>query len=70
MALVKASGYSSDWTPSLGTSICLGCSPRKRQKIIIIIIDTLSLLSPYNLMQMNSLSLDLGAFPSVLEICP
>ena len=22
-------GYSSDWTPSLGTSICHGCSPKK-----------------------------------------
>ena len=29
MAVVQASGYSSDSTPSLGTSICHGCSPRK-----------------------------------------
>ena len=24
--------YSSDWTPSLGTSICLGCGPKKTKK--------------------------------------
>ena len=29
VAVVKASGYSSDLTPSLGTSICQGCSPKK-----------------------------------------
>jgi len=32
MAVVKASGYSSDWTPSLETSICHGCSPKKKKK--------------------------------------
>ena len=31
-AVVEAGGYSSVWTPSLGTSICHGSSPRKRQK--------------------------------------
>ena len=34
VAVAYASGYSSDSTPSLGTSICHGCSPKKfkRQK--------------------------------------
>ena len=32
VAAVQASGYSSDLTPSLETSKCCGCSPRKRQK--------------------------------------
>ena len=32
VALVQAGGYSSDWTPSLGTSICHGSSPRKGKK--------------------------------------
>ena len=29
MAVAQASGYSSDQTPGLGTSICRGCSPKK-----------------------------------------
>ena len=32
VAVVQASSYSSDSTPSLGTSICLGCSPKKKKK--------------------------------------
>ena len=32
MALAQASNCSSDSIPSLGTSICLGCSPRKDKK--------------------------------------
>ena len=32
MALVQAGSYSFNWTPSLGTSICLRSGPRKRQK--------------------------------------
>ena len=35
VVLAQAGGYSSDWTPSMGTSICHGHSPRngkKRQK--------------------------------------
>ena len=32
VAVAKASGYSSNLTPSLGTSICRGCSPRKGKK--------------------------------------
>ena len=34
VALAWAGGYSSGWTPSLGTSMCRGCSPKKdrRQK--------------------------------------
>ena len=32
VAVVQASGYSSDWTPSLGTSMCHKCSPRKDKK--------------------------------------
>ena len=31
MALALAGGYSSNWTPNLGTSISHGCGP-KRQK--------------------------------------
>ena len=30
VALVEAGGYSSDWTPSLGTSMCYG--PRQDNK--------------------------------------
>ena len=29
VAVAWASGYSSNWTPSLGTSICHGCSSKK-----------------------------------------
>ena len=33
MALVQASGYSSDWTPSLGTSVCrMGAALEKTRK--------------------------------------
>ena len=32
VALAKASSCSSDLTPSLGTSICCGCGPRKDRK--------------------------------------
>ena len=32
VAVVQAGNYSSDLTPSLGTSICLGCSPKKTKK--------------------------------------
>ena len=32
VALVQASGYGSDYTPSLGTSICCRSSPRKGKK--------------------------------------
>ena len=32
VALAEAGGYSSDWTPSLGNSICRGSSPRKDKK--------------------------------------
>ena len=32
MALAWAGGYSSNWTPNLGTSICRGSSPKKEQK--------------------------------------
>ena len=39
VAVVWAGSYSSDLTPSLGTSICHRCSPKKtKDKIIIIII--------------------------------
>ena len=29
VAVVQAGGYSSDWTPSPGTSTCGGCGPKK-----------------------------------------
>ena len=32
VAVAQACGYSSDQTPSLGTSICHGCSPRKDKR--------------------------------------
>ena len=32
VAVVYSGGYSSDSTPSLRTSICLGCSPKKQKK--------------------------------------
>ena len=32
VALASASGYSSDWTPSLGTSLCRGSGPRNSKK--------------------------------------
>ena len=32
VALAEAGSYSSDWTPSLGTSMCHGSGPRKWQK--------------------------------------
>ena len=32
VALTVAGNYSSNWTPSLETSICHGCSPRKDKK--------------------------------------
>ena len=32
VAVVYVSGYSSDWTPSLGNSICRGCGPKKTKK--------------------------------------
>ena len=32
VAVVQASGYSSNLTPSLGNSICFKCSPKKQEK--------------------------------------
>ena len=32
VALAKADGYSSNWTPSLGTSICHGSGPGNSKK--------------------------------------
>ena len=32
MAVPWIGSYSSDWTPSLGTSICRGCSPNKTKR--------------------------------------
>ena len=32
VAVAVASSYSSDLTPSLGTSICYGCGPKKEKK--------------------------------------
>ena len=31
VAVVEAGSCSSDWTPSLGTSICHGCGPKKQK---------------------------------------
>ena len=32
MAVAKAGGYSSDLTPSLGTSVCGGCGPKETRR--------------------------------------
>ena len=32
VVLMQAEGYSSDWTPSLGTSLCHRCGPKKDKK--------------------------------------
>ena len=32
VAVAQAGSCSFDWTPSLGTSICHGCSPNKKEK--------------------------------------
>ena len=32
VAVVQADSYISDWTPSLRTSICCGCGPKKTKK--------------------------------------
>ena len=32
VAVVEASSCSSEWTPSLGTSICHGCGPEKKKE--------------------------------------
>ena len=32
VAVVEAGGYSSEWTPSLGASICWGCSPKTNKQ--------------------------------------
>ena len=34
MAVVEAGSYSSDLTPSLGTSICHVCAPKKKKKYL------------------------------------
>ena len=32
VAMAQAGGYNSDWTPSLGTSMCCRCSPKKQKR--------------------------------------
>ena len=32
VSVAQVNGYSSDSTPSLGTSICRGCRPKKKKK--------------------------------------
>ena len=41
VAVVHASSYSSNYNPSLGTSICHGCSPKKKQRKKKIVLATL-----------------------------
>ena len=36
VAMVYNRGYSSDWTPSLGTSICRECGPEKQKRICLL----------------------------------
>ena len=47
VAVVWVGGYSSDWTPSLGTSTCHGCGPKKDKKEYILncLIHTTTLLA-------------------------
>ena len=42
VAMVWAGGYSSDWTPSLGTSMCCGCSPKTSKQTKILALDPAS----------------------------
>ena len=42
VALVQAGSHSSDLTPSLGTSICCGCSPKKTKDKKILCFNTSS----------------------------
>ena len=42
MTLVKAGGYSFDLTPSLGTSICRGCDPKKTKKGVPVVAQWLT----------------------------
>ena len=44
MAVVQASSCSSDSAPSLGTSLCHGCGPKKKKLIIVIRVLALILL--------------------------
>ena len=41
LVVAQAGSYSSGWTPSLGTSMCLGCGPEKTEKKKKIITVTL-----------------------------
>ena len=41
VAMVQVSSYSSDQIPSLGTSICSGCSPKKMEKKKITVVSDL-----------------------------
>ena len=36
VAVVQASSFSSNWTPSMGTSMCHRCGPKKTKKIFLI----------------------------------
>ena len=42
MAVAQAGSYSSNWTPSLGVSICCSCGPKKQRKKKYIYIYTLA----------------------------
>ena len=44
VAVAQASNYSSDSTPSLGTSICHRCGPKNTYKQLAILIILISLL--------------------------
>ena len=48
VALAQATGWGSNLTPSLGTSISCRCSPKKTKKIIIIIIRKKTYLKDWN----------------------
>ena len=45
VAVAVASNYSSDLTPSLGTSICCRCGPKKQKKMFILLLMTKFLIA-------------------------
>ena len=42
VVVVEAGGYSSDWTPSLGTLICRRCGPKKTKDKLVEMKTTMS----------------------------
>ena len=45
VAVAQAGRYSSNSTPSLGTSICCGCGPKKKKAKMMTMVETLLVLT-------------------------